>query len=117
VIFVFEPDIQPFIISGTMHLLRKGTDPGNPYSFTINGVYPEDTGLYSCVAGNILGETVETAYLLISGSRVCRTSSSWIILAGVMCTLGKGVVDWIFMIVIQLMMLISIISVKSNLIK
>merc|ERR1712029_1237847 len=36
-------------------LLRRGTDPGDPYSYTINSVDVEDTGLYSCVAGNILG--------------------------------------------------------------
>ena len=48
----------------------------NSYSITIYGVDAEDTGLCSCVAGNILGETVETAYLLISGTMDCRISSS-----------------------------------------
>ena len=100
-----------------MNLLRKGTDPGNPYSFTIHGVDPEDTGLYSCVAGNILGETVETAYLLISGSREHRISSSWMILAGVMFTVGREVRDRIFFIVIQLVMLISTLFVQSDLMK
>merc|ERR1719350_813098 len=52
--------------NGSMRILRTGTDPGDPYSYTLTRVEPEDTGLYSCVAGNILGETVETAYLLVN---------------------------------------------------
>ena len=47
-------------------LLRRGTDPGDPYSYTIYDVDTEDTGLYSCVAGNILGESVQVAYLLVN---------------------------------------------------
>ena len=47
-------------------LLRKGTDTGDPYSWTIDTVDTEDTGLYSCVAGNILGETVHIAHLEVS---------------------------------------------------
>ena len=53
-------------IPGTLQLLRKGTDPGDPYSFSIEGVAQDHTGLYSCVAGNILGETIETAFLQIN---------------------------------------------------
>ena len=100
-----------------MHLLRKGTDPGNPYSFTIHGVDAEDTGLYSCVAGNILGETVETAYLLISGAMEHIISSKWMLFAGVMCTMGRGVMDWILILGIQLMMKISTIFVQTALMK
>ena len=61
----------PFIniacfISESLVLLRRGTDPGDPYSYTISDVDTDDTGLYSCLAGNILGETVHTAYLLVN---------------------------------------------------
>ena len=52
----------------TVILLRKGTDPGDPYSYLIQNVDTEDTGLYSCVAGNILGETIHTAYLEVNKS-------------------------------------------------
>merc|ERR1711915_16877 len=52
--------------NGTLQLLRKGTDPGDPYSFSIEGVAQDHTGLYSCIAGNILGETIETAFLKIN---------------------------------------------------
>ena len=53
-------------ISESLVLLRRGTDPGDPYSYTISDVDPDDTGLYSCLAGNILGETVHTAYLQVN---------------------------------------------------
>ena len=53
-------------IPETVILLRKGTDPGDPYSYQIQSVDTEDTGLYSCVAGNILGETIHTAYLEVN---------------------------------------------------
>ena len=55
-----------FLVS--VELLRKGTDPGDPYSYTISDVDTEDTGLYSCVAGNILGETVHVAHLQVGGA-------------------------------------------------
>lgn len=59
-----------FIRSGSVLesgiLLRRGTDPGDPYSFTIAAAAAEDSGLYSCVAGNILGETVRVASLEVS---------------------------------------------------
>ena len=57
-----------FLFSESVELLRKGTDPGDPYSFTISDVDTEDTGLYSCVAGNILGETVHVAHLQVGGA-------------------------------------------------
>ena len=53
-------------MSESVILLRKGTDPGDPYSYLIHSVDTEDTGLYSCVAGNILGETIRTAYLEVN---------------------------------------------------
>ena len=53
-------------ITESVILLRKGTDPGDPYSYQIQSVDTEDTGLYSCVAGNILGETIHTAYLEVN---------------------------------------------------
>ena len=56
------------MVSESVELLRKGTDPGDPYSYTISDVDTEDTGLYSCVAGNILGETVHVAHLQVGGA-------------------------------------------------
>ena len=54
--------ISPYLTAHSLppasqRLLRTGSSAGNPYSFSITNVRPEDTGSYSCVAGNILGET------------------------------------------------------------
>ena len=39
-----------------------------------------DSGFYSCVAGNILGESVSTAYLEINKARAV-VEGSWVVLA------------------------------------
>merc|ERR1719410_2423787 len=52
--------------NGSVRLLRTGASAGTPYSYYINKVSPPDSGFYSCVAGNILGESVSSAYLEIS---------------------------------------------------
>jgi len=54
--------------NGSMRLLRTGATQGNPYQFTVRRVGPDDAGFYSCVAGNILGDTVSSAYLEINSS-------------------------------------------------
>ena len=51
-----------------MRLLRTGATQGTPYRYTIRRVTSQDSGFYSCVAGNILGETVSSAYLEINGT-------------------------------------------------
>ena len=44
-------------------------DPGNPHSYTMEGVDTNDTtGLRSCRAGNIFGETMHTAYLQVGNN-------------------------------------------------
>ena len=82
--------------AGSVRLLRTGASAGTPYSYYINKVNtaalitcqiknpssfltsrndldlfqvsPADSGFYSCVAGNILGESVSTAHLAISAA-------------------------------------------------
>ena len=92
--------IPPCTCAGSLDLVRRGTDPGDPYTYSIHGVGPLDTGLYRCVAGNILGETVETAYLSISGSNIhTKTAISWMFMASLLCTVESGVVMRILMMV------------------
>ena len=57
-----------FHFSGSVRLLRTGATQGTPYRYTVKNVTPEDAGFYTCVAGNILGETVSSAFLQINGS-------------------------------------------------
>jgi len=54
--------------NGSMRLLRTGATQGNPFGYTVRRVNPNDAGFYSCVVGNILGETVSSAYLEINSS-------------------------------------------------
>lgn len=61
--------------NGSVRLLRTGASAGNPYSYHINKVIPSDSGFYSCVAGNILGESVSSAYLEINSSLSLKSSS------------------------------------------
>merc|ERR1719431_614391 len=44
--------------NGSLELLRTGASQGTPYQYSIQHVVEDDTGVYSCVAGNIMGETV-----------------------------------------------------------
>lgn len=62
--------------NGTMRLLRTASDTGDPYSFRIHRVDGLDEGFYTCVAGNILGETLSSAYLEINGGRRERGATS-----------------------------------------
>lgn len=60
--------------NGSMRLLRTGATQGNPYSYSVRRVRPNDAGFYSCVAGNILGETISSAYLEINSSPPSQAS-------------------------------------------
>jgi len=54
--------------NGSVRLLRTGATQGTPYRYTVRNVNPQDAGFYSCVAGNILGETVKTAFLKVNSA-------------------------------------------------
>lgn len=43
---------------------------GETAALKINGVYPEDTGEYTCVARNEVGEEVSTGQLLVKGRMI-----------------------------------------------
>jgi len=72
-------------------LLRRGTDPGDPYSYTISDVDTDDTGLYSCLAGNILGETVHTAYLLVNNCNMLVSNAIIVMLSLILLVLVSAV--------------------------
>ena len=60
--------VLTFQFAGSMTLLRTGATQGTPYRYTVKNVAPNNSGFYSCVAGNILGETVSSAYLQVNGA-------------------------------------------------
>lgn len=59
--------------NGTMRLLRTARTHGTPYSFRVDKVSADDEGFYTCIAGNIMGETVSSAYLEVSGAPLFRS--------------------------------------------
>ena len=93
--------------AGSVRLLRTGASAGTPYSYYINKVNtaalitcqiknpssfltsrndldlfqvsPADSGFYSCVAGNILGESVSTAHLAISAAPGLRVTGALVV--------------------------------------
>ena len=54
--------------------LQYSRQAGNVILFVFQ-VSPADSGFYSCVAGNILGESVSTAHLAISPAPGLRVAS------------------------------------------
>merc|ERR1711976_348084 len=75
--------------NGSVRLLRTGASAGTPYMYHINKVSEVDSGFYSCVAGNILGESVSSAYLEINKSSALQPETlmlAIIILAHILTT-------------------------------
>merc|ERR1711874_237210 len=52
--------------NGSEELVKTNSHPGDPYSLIVEDVSTDDSGFYTCTAGNILGETESTAYLEVS---------------------------------------------------
>ena len=96
VAFYEKFDKPNLIFLDSREILRTGTDPGDPYSYTLTNVDQYDTGLYSCVAGNILGETTETAYLLVNQASDYRSSSYWMVLTTFIWILGRQACESVF---------------------
>ena len=70
--------------TGSLEIVKTGVNKGNPYNLVIEvstgclklyelylmqNAVPEDGGRYSCVAGNVLGETMASAFLQVSHSQ------------------------------------------------
>jgi len=54
--------------NGSVRLLRTASSAGSPYNYYIHRVDKSDSGFYSCVAGNIIGESTSTAHLEINSN-------------------------------------------------
>ena len=49
-----------------MSLLQTPSSPGLPYVHNIKAVAPEDQGMYTCVARNVVGRAYAAAYLQVN---------------------------------------------------
>ena len=65
----------PCFISGSVRLLRTGATKGTPYHYKVKNVTPQDSGFYSCVAGNVLGETVASAFLEVNAAQTAYVNT------------------------------------------
>merc|ERR1719348_490130 len=68
------------MINGTEVMIRTPSDPGIPYVHEIRSVSPSDTGMYTCVARNVVGRTHAMAYLQVDSAHLCQISVSLLVL-------------------------------------
>ncbi|CAB4070474.1 unnamed protein product [Lepeophtheirus salmonis] len=59
------------ILTDTFSFLFRRPSSGDPHVHIIKQVKPTDEGLYTCIAGNVLGQATASAYLEVnSGPRL-----------------------------------------------
>jgi len=52
--------------NGTEKLIKTASSSGDPHVHIIKQVKPTDEGLYTCIAGNVLGQATASAYLEVN---------------------------------------------------
>lgn len=60
--------------NGTVKLIKTASSSGDPHVHIIKMARPEDQGLYTCIAGNFLGQAEASAYLGVSAASGLRSS-------------------------------------------
>jgi len=55
--------------NGTEKLIKTASSSGDPHVHIIKQVKPTDEGLYTCIAGNVLGQATASAYLEVNSAR------------------------------------------------
>lgn len=54
--------------NGTIKLIKTASSSGDPHVHIIKMAKPEDKGLYTCIAGNFLGQAEASAYLEVNAA-------------------------------------------------
>lgn len=67
--------------NGTLKLIKTASSSGDPHVHIIKMVKPEDEGLYTCIAGNFLGQAEASAYLEVNSANTKFSHSTPMTLA------------------------------------
>merc|ERR1719422_2693619 len=62
--------------NGTEKLIKTASSSGDPHVHIIKQVKPTDEGLYTCIAGNVLGQATASAYLEVNAATSTLSASS-----------------------------------------
>jgi len=62
--------------NGTEKLIKTASSSGDPHVHIVKGVDSADEGLYTCIAGNVLGQATASAYLEVNAATSILSSSS-----------------------------------------
>ena len=84
-------------------LFQTASSSGDPHTHNIKMVKPTDEGLYTCVAGNVLGQAVASAYLEVnSASRLLHiqmhpflTATVTLLLSTVYAQINRHAWPWV----------------------
>jgi len=61
--------------NGTEKLIKTASSSGDPHVHIIKQVKATDEGLYTCIAGNVLGQATASAYLEVNSARSLMSSA------------------------------------------
>lgn len=67
--------------NGTEKLIKTASSSGDPHVHIIKDVKTTDGGLYTCIAGNVLGQATASAYLEVNASSGLASKTSSMIFA------------------------------------
>lgn len=67
--------------NGTEKLIKTASSSGDPHVHIIKEVKPTDEGLYTCIAGNVLGQATVSAYLEVNGAHLSAGLNNLLITA------------------------------------
>jgi hypothetical protein len=62
--------------NGTEKLIKTASSSGDPHVHIIKQVKATDEGLYTCIAGNVLGQATASAYLEVNSARSLMSSGA-----------------------------------------
>ncbi len=58
-------------------MLQTASSSGDPHVHIIREVKATDSGLYTCIAGNVLGQATASAYLEVNRAATSTSTQLW----------------------------------------